>query len=270
MYFDYKLIKEEVTSSWTRCLKHKKSRYIKSETYINEDQNTNYIDKEVKKYFLEKVKNINKRLDFNYSFFLINNKFIIEEIATEFTENNKLKKEGIQKGFSFSEETSGTNAVFLAGKLKKPVHILPGHHFCRPLNGWYSIATPIMSGEKIYGFINVIHKELIRNEIICLSNLLVDNIQLKISNKKTKLKNMDNNKLTEKQNVILRKLAKGLTDKALARELHLSKSTIQYHKKKLFLLFKAHSTVEMIVKAFKYGFLTFEEVGFKKEDLALY
>lgn len=269
MYFDYKLIKEEVTSSWTRCLKHKKSRYIKSGTYINEDQNSNYIEKEVKKYFLEKVTNINKRLDSNYSFFLINNEFIIEEIAAGFYEN-KLKKAGIQKGFSFSEEFSGTNAVFLAGKLKKPVHILPGHHFCSPLNGWYSIATPIMKDERVYGFINVIHKELIRNEIVCLSNLLIDNIELKISNKKTKLKNMDNKKLTEKQNVILKNLAKGLTDKALAQKLHLSKSTIQYHKKKLFLLFKSHSTVEMIVKAFKYGFLTFEEVGFKKEDLALY
>jgi len=263
MYFDYNLIKEEVTSSWTRCLKHNKSRYINPKTFISKDKKLYYMEKDIKRYFLKKVKTINERLDTNYSFFLINNKFVIEEIGANFSEINKLNREGIGKGFSFSEEFSGTNAVFLAGKLKKPVHILPGHHFCRPLNGWYSIATPIMKEETIYGYINVIHKDLIPNEIICLSNLLVDNIQLKIPNK-TKHEKSKNKKLTEKQIYILKKLAKGLTDKALARELHLSKSTIRYHKKKLFLLFKAHSTVEMIVKAFKYGFLTFEEVNFKK------
>jgi transcriptional regulator of acetoin/glycerol metabolism len=264
MYLDYKLIKEEVTSSWTRCLKHKKSRYIKPETTINEDKNIYYMDEYIRKYFLKKVENINQRLDHNYSFFLINNKFIIEEIAAGFSESNKFKKEGVQRGFSFSEEFSGTNAVFLAGKLKKPVHILPGHHFCRPLNKWYSVATPIMKGKIIYGFINLIHKDLIRNEIICLNNLLVENIEQKIANKKLDPRNKNSKELTEKQYFILKKLAKGLTDKALAKELHLSNSTIQYHKKKLFLLFKAHSTVEMIVKAFKYGSLTFEEVSFKK------
>lgn len=264
MYFDYKLIKEEVTSSWTRCLKHKKSRYIKPRSYINEDEKINYIDKSIKKYFLKKVQTINNRLEPNYNFFLINNNFIIEEVAAGFPENNKLKKEGITKGFSFTEKSSGTNAVFLAGKLKKPVHILPGHHFCKPLNGWYSIANPIMKNDKIYGYINVIHKKLIKNEIICLSNLLVDNIQLKIYNRPSGDSKLNNKELTEKQNIILKKIAKGLTDKALARELHLSKSTIQYHKKKLFLIFKAHSKVEMIVKAFKYGFLNFDEVSFKK------
>lgn len=264
MYFDYNLIKEEVTASWTRCLKNKKSRNINPETIINEDKNSYYMDNKIKKHFFKKVKIINERLDPNYCFFLINNKFVVEEIAAGFSEINKLKRAGIQKGFSFSEEFSGTNAVFLAGKLKKPVHILPGHHFCKPLNGWYSVATPIMKEERVYGFINVVHKDLIPNEIICLSNLLVDNIQLKIANKKLNFKSSYNKKLTEKQIFILKQLAKGLTDRALAKELHLSKSTIQYHKKKLFLLFKAHSTVEMIVKAFKYGFLTFEEVNFKK------
>ncbi|MFO7815038.1 MAG: LuxR C-terminal-related transcriptional regulator [Halanaerobiales bacterium] len=264
MYFDYKLIKEEVTSSWTRCLQHEKSRHIQASDYIYGDKSTDHISENVKKYFSEKVKIINKRLNQNYIFFLINNKYIIEEVAADFTKNNKLKQEGIKRGFSFSEEFSGTNAVFLAGKLKKPVHILPGHHFCEPLNGWYSIATPIMNNDKIYGFINVIHKNIIKNEIICLSNLLVDNIQLKITNKTLSYSRHKKEGLTKKQSFILKQLAKGLTDKALARKVHLSESTIQYHKKKLFNFFKAHSKVELIVKAFKNGFLTFEEVSFKK------
>lgn len=264
MYFDYKLIKEEVTSSWSRCLRKNRKRRLSNNKYIKNENNLNcYLDGEIKRYFLNKVKEINNKLEQSSCFFLINNKYIIEGVVTDFNQDIKLKNIGIQEGFSFSEKDSGTNAVFLAGKLKKPVHILPGHHFCQPLNSWYSIAYPIMNDGEIYGYINVISEKIIKNEIICLTELLVNNIQLKIKNKRGKLhSNKTYQKLSEKQKFILKKIANGLTEQALAKELSLSKSTIKYHKKKLFDFFNAESNVEMVVKAFKDGLLSLNEVSF--------
>lgn len=263
MYFDYNHIKEEVTSSWSRCLRYNRKREIDTTVLRESTPNKKYIDNSIKKYFKIKVEEINNRLEENPCFFLVNKDFIVEEISTDFNKKIKLEQIGIKKGFSFSDEKAGTNAVFLAGKLKEPVHILPGHHFCKPLNSWHSIAYPILIKQETYGFLNIVDQIKIKKEIICLAELLVNNIELNISNK-----NFGDNKLSyqkklsDKQFYILKKIAQGLTEKAIARDLNLSKSTIKYHKKKLFNFFNADSNIEMVVKAFKKGFLTFNEVSF--------
>ncbi len=263
MYFDYNQIKEEVTSSWSRCLKYNRKREIDT-THLREFPTKNkYIDNSIKKYFKIKVGEVNNKLEEPPCFFLVNKNFVIEAISADFNKKIKLEQVGIEEGFSFSEEKSGTNAVFLAGKLEKPVHILPGHHFCKPLNSWHSIAYPIIIKEDIYGYLNIVSQIKIKNEIICLTELLVNNLELKISNKNCESKDISYHKnLSDKQFYILKKIAHGLTERALASDLNLSKSTIKYHKKKLFNFFNADSNIEMVVKAFQKGFLTFNEVSF--------
>ena len=264
LYFDYNLIKEEVTSSWSRCLKDNRNRIIDHSKLTNPQNNQKkYINNSIKQYFQKQVSEINQKIKPEFCFFLINHNYIIEEIACSFNLKIELEHKGITKGFSFSEEYSGTNAVFLAGKLEKPVHILPGHHFCKPLNSWYSIAYPIILKQQLIGFINVISKDKIESEIICLTELLVNNLKLKIVTKKKKEPKLNyTNKLSDKQFYILKKIANGLTEKALASDLNLSISTIKYHKKKLFNFFNADSNIEMVVKAFKKGLLSFNEVTF--------
>ncbi len=264
LYFDYNLIKEEVTSSWSRCLKDNRNRIIDHSQLTNFQNNQEkYINNSIKSYFQKQVSEINQKIKPEFCFFLINHNYIIEQVSCGFNLKLKMEQRGIKKGFSFSEECSGTNAVFLAGKLKKPVHILPGHHFCKPLNSWHSIAYPIIVKQQLMGFINLISKAKIKSEIICLAELLVNNLKLKIVaiNKKEPKLNYSN-KLSDKQFYILKKIANGLTEKALASDLNLSTSTIKYHKKKLFKFFNADSNIEMVVKAFKKGLLSFNEVSF--------
>src|SRR6056297_1138488 len=263
MNFDYNQIKEEVTSSWSRCLKYNKKREIDSSQVVKPGKFNNHIDNSLKKYFKTKVKEFNKKLEETSCFFLVNENLVIEEISASFNQLIKLEKLGVKKGISFLEKNSGTNAVDLASKLKKPVHMLPGHHFCRPLNAWHSIAYPIIIDNEIYGFINVVDKKEIKDEIICLTELLLNNIELKIAHLESSNKRIQyKNSLSDKQFYILKKIANGLTEKALASDLNLSTSTIKYHKKKLFNYFNAQSNIEMVVKAFKKGFLTFNEVSF--------
>src|SRR6056297_772 len=268
-YFDYKSIKKEVAFSWSRCLKSGKSRSIIVNKHVNgKDIKNIYFSKAIRNYFFEKVNKINQKLNGGYCFFLINNQFIVEVMSASANIYLKLHALGIKKGFSFYEKYSGTNAVYLAEKMKKPVFILPGHHFCRPLNTYYSIAFPIIDNGSILGYINIINKNIIKNEVICLSDLLTSNIQLKLYNRQS-YNNKINFKegLSEKQLYILKMIANGLTESSLAEELHLSRSTIKYHKQRLYNIFEVNSQIEMVVKAFKNGLLTFEEVDIKKKEL---
>lgn len=265
MYFDYNQIKKEVTSSWARCLRQNKNRKLDIKNKTN-NKNTSFkreIKGSLRKYFLKMIKEINQKLITDSCFFLINRHYIIEEVVADNKIITKLKDQGIRKGFCFSEKNSGTNAVFLSKKLKRPVYMLPGHHYCCPLNYWYSISYPIIIENKIYSFLNVVSEDIIDNDIICAVELLVDNIQLKLTNQKEPSEfNFRNKKLSDKQISILKMIASGWTEQAVARNLNLSKSTVKYHKKKLFNFFNARSNIEVVLKAIKNGFLTLNEVGF--------
>lgn len=260
MYFDYKLIKEEVTSSWSRCLKENKKRYILKDDFFHKQNKLDEFSFEIKEYFAEMSDKLKQSIKLKYCLLLVNKEKTIEKLVGDINFKNDLKTKGINIGTSLKEKYSGTNAVQLAAKINKPVYMLPGHHFCKPLNSLYSLAYPIKNNEEINGFINLISKDGISEQIIYLMELFSSNISLK-SNNKHKLKNNDKiNDLSCNQRYILKKLANGYTERALAEDMHLSKSTVKYHKKILFNKLDVTSKIELVIKAMKIGLLSFEEV----------
>lgn len=260
--FDYKEIKNEVTTSWSRCIEYKTKRVV-NKNLSKQKNKTAYLDKQdnLLKYCKDYFSEIIDKIDQKVCFFLVNENLDIVEIIVDPTVKNILEKYGIKKGFSFIEKEAGTNAVYLAEKTKNPISILPGHHYCKPFNSFYSIAFPLMIKENILGYINIMSRDIIKNEVICLCKIFKDNLKLKIDYQLLNKSNKFNN-LTEKQLYLIKNMANGYTEKTIAKELHLSISTIKYHKKKLFNIFHANSKLEIVIKAFKNGLLSFEEVEF--------
>ncbi|MCF8008873.1 MAG: LuxR C-terminal-related transcriptional regulator [Halanaerobiales bacterium] len=260
--FDYKEIKKEVTTSWSRCIKYKTKRVVNNNSYKQNNESA-YLDEQAgllnycNNYFSEIIDKIDQKV----CFFLVNENLNLLEIIVEPNIENILEKYKIKRGFSFIEKEAGTNAVYLAQKTRKPISILPGHHYCKPFNSFYSIAFPLMIKENILGYINIISRNIIKKEVICLCKIFQDNLKLKIDYKLLNKNNKFNN-LTEKQLYLIKNMANGYTEKVIANELHLSISTIKYHKRKLFNIFHASSKLEIVIKAFKNGLLSFEEVEF--------
>lgn len=58
-------------------------------------------------------------------------------------------------GISFSEESSGTNAIALACKLKQPVFLLPRHHYCHFFQEWSCYAIPLFIQKQVVGYLDV-------------------------------------------------------------------------------------------------------------------
>ncbi len=261
MYFDYKLIKKEVTSSWSRCLKENKKRYILKDKIFYEKDKSDDFSVEIKEYFLEVSEKLNQSIKLKHCLLLVNEDEVIEELLGDIHFKNNLTTQGINIGTSLKEKHSGTNAVQLSAKINKPVYILPGHHYCKPLNSWYSLAYPITKNDEIFGFVNLISKDSISEEIICLMDLFSNNLSLKLNNKHKLENNKDKiNDISGNQKYILKKLAKGYTERALAKDMHLSKNTVKYHKKILFNKLDVSSKIELVMKAIKIGMLSFEEV----------
>lgn len=259
MYFDYKLIKREVTSSWSRCLKENKKRYVLNDN-MKKENNTNQISKDLRDIFINTSTKLNQIIKSKHCLLLVNKEKIIEELLGDIHFKNKLIKNGINIGSSFAEKYTGTNAVDLAEKMMKPAYILPGHHFCKPLNSWYSLAYPIKIYNQTFGYVNLISEISISKEVVCLIDLFSKNLSLRFNESKKENNKISLNDLSYNQNYILKKLAVGFTEKELAKDMHLSKSTVKYHKKILFNKFKVSSKIELVIKAIKIGLLTFEEV----------
>jgi len=261
MCFDYKLIKKEVTSSWSRCLKENKKRYVLKNKHFHAKNKSDDFSVEMKEYFTEVSDKLKQSIKLKHCLLLVNEQKTIEELIGDIHFKSDLKTKGINIGTSLKEKYSGTNAVQLAAKINKPVYILPGHHYCKPLNSWYSLAYPIKNNKKIIGFVNLISKDAISDQIICMMDLFSNNLSLKTNNKQKLKNNKDKiNDLSYNQEYILKKLAKGYTERSLAKDMHLSKNTVKYHKKILFNKLDVSSKIELVMKAIKIGILSFEEV----------
>jgi len=63
------------------------------------------------------------------------------------------------------------------------------------------------------------------------------------------------NKVSKREQEILQMLSEGLTAKEIANELFLSEHTIISHRKNLSEKFQAKNSIDMIVKAIKFGLI---------------
>lgn len=62
-------------------------------------------------------------------------------------------------------------------------------------------------------------------------------------------------RLTVRQRAVLRSVARGMTDRQISLELHISPETVRYHKKNLYRLLAAENAVQMAVTALRLGLL---------------
>ncbi len=67
-------------------------------------------------------------------------------------------------------------------------------------------------------------------------------------------------KLTKNQILILKLLAKGMTEKAIAYEINKSINTVKYHKKEIFKKLNSSSSREAVIKALKYKLISMKEI----------
>ncbi len=67
-------------------------------------------------------------------------------------------------------------------------------------------------------------------------------------------------RLTRRQKMVLLQVARGLTDQAAAAELHISVSTIRFHKQELYRLLDADNAVTAVVRALQTGVLSLNEI----------
>ncbi len=66
--------------------------------------------------------------------------------------------------------------------------------------------------------------------------------------------------LTRRQKMVLLRVARGLTDQAVAMELRISPDTVRFHKKRLYRILDSDNAVTTVVQALRGGLLSLEEI----------
>ncbi|WP_051461006.1 helix-turn-helix domain-containing protein [Ruminiclostridium josui] len=168
----------------------------------------------------------------------------------------------IQPGMSFQEGISGTNAVNLAISLEKSVYILPHHHYCDFLRKWYCYSTPINYKGKLSGCLALfIAGHPIKTELIAITELIAYQIATELRNiSKESPCCQPNIKLNDRQITLLKLLAMGLTDKAIAMEMNLNIGTISYHKTNMYKILEAECSTQAVVKALKFNIISIDQI----------
>ncbi|AGB41870.1 transcriptional activator of acetoin/glycerol metabolism [Halobacteroides halobius DSM 5150] len=259
-------LEEKILFSLGRCnnkglsknMNEPKIRLISKELQIRLNENKVLIS-----IFKDNIKKIKNFINGEYLFLLVDSKGIL---LSEYTgkKGQQLDKSSIKMGVSFSEESSGTNAISVAMDSKEEVYLTPEQHYCDFLQQWYCFALPLYFNKEIIGYLDVSTISFkLKQELMGIALLLRDNIikDLKVHKKlvSSQQKNFKR-KVADKQIKIVKFLAQGLTEQEVAQELSCSKSTIKYHKKKLFAYLDVGCTREAIIKALQQGLIKLAEI----------
>jgi transcriptional regulator of acetoin/glycerol metabolism len=171
---------------------------------------------------------------------------------------------GIEEGMSFSEESSGTNAISIAIRLKKPIFILPMQNYCNFLRNFYFYAAPLWSCKQTICLAVAAEEQDVKKEMMAVLELLVYQIANELKKNTASRSIAFNNagiNLNDKQVTVLKLISKGFTDKAVAIDMGLSIDTVRYHKRVIFKRLDAGSSAEAIVKALKLNLIAMEQIG---------
>jgi len=259
-YISSEEIADYVIESWTRCIEKNVPRKLIIDN-ISYKQINNY---SFNKYlFTELAVEINSIIRDELVFFLINKNCVLLDLVCKDTIRKEIMEVGIRKGFSFLEQDIGTNAVSLACELKQAVYLQPKYHYCNFFKDWCSFSIPLKKNNHIEGYLSIvkINQNLPQN-IIAISKLLAYIITTRNKKCQThKQKKLYN--LSDRQLQVLRLIASGMTEKAVARQLQVSQSTVKYHKQILFKKLKVQSIVEAVVRSLKLGLISVDELHLK-------
>jgi DNA-binding CsgD family transcriptional regulator len=166
-------------------------------------------------------------------------------------------------GVSFGEESIGTNSIPIAGILKRPIHMYPGFQYLDRLKDWYEYCIPIVNRSKIAGYIVVISFcQPVSKALEGFADLLAVNTfseYFETGDGNVTESGMTT-QLTEKQCIILKMIARGLSDEHISQELSVSLAAVKYHNQAIFKKLNATSRVDAVVKAIMLNKITFYDL----------
>ncbi len=244
-----------ILASWSKCVERNLPR--DGENIFNySEAGSSKLDIDL---FRELVSFVNIFIKGDILFLLTDKDMILLDFAGSKTVQNKISEKGIKKGFSFSENCIGTNAISVSAHFKKPVLLKAKHNYSNFLRDYESFALPLWFNKLIEGYFctMVFDKDFNRN-IILITELLAYIIAGgKYTVSTSKLQNYN---LSEHQLKVLKLIAGGLTEEAIADRLKLSKNTIKYHKKVLVEKLNVQSIIEAVIRALKLGLFSVDEI----------
>ncbi|HEX2927237.1 MAG TPA: LuxR C-terminal-related transcriptional regulator [Ruminiclostridium sp.] len=149
-------------------------------------------------------------------------------------------------GVLYSEESIGTNAVSIAKIHNSPVCLYPEFHYCNMLKKWYEYCVPVKRNGFTDAYLSVVSIQYpISRALKGFIDLLGFNLQKdysEVNYKATK-------PLTEKQVMMLKMIAQGLSDEYMSQQLHISLATVKYHNQEIFKKLNAVGRVDAVTRA---------------------
>lgn len=205
--------------------------------------------------FKEAVEKIYTQVVGGYSFLLTDYTGTILCIKNNYT--------FLKEGISLAEESIGTNAIALAIKLREKFNTQPQHHYCSFFGKMHLFAVPVCVKDNLIGSLAVTTiGQPIEKELIIITELLGYQLSREMESvyrydAKIQISEIDFN---NKQLSVLKLLARGLTEKAVAVEIGVSINTVRYHKKAIFRKLDTGNIIDAVVKGLKYGLVSIDEI----------
>lgn len=250
---------EELLSSYKRCRRIGITTSITAPLIVLNGEELERKIQQNKKLINAFHKSIeNEWTERQYLFLLVDAEGYLLDVKCSTKEEECIKTSGFNIGVSFKEESYGTNAISMAMKLKRIVYIKPQEHYCDFFKKWHCIACPIRTEtEGIIGYIDIstIEKR-IAEEMVIVIKLLAEKIANEYENqiKEEELKDLTI-RLNNMQVKVLRLLAKGYKELAIAKQLRIGLPTVKYHKKKIIKKLDVDNIQEAVIKAIKLGLI---------------
>ncbi|MEW6448950.1 MAG: LuxR C-terminal-related transcriptional regulator [Bacillota bacterium] len=161
-----------------------------------------------------------------------------------------IEEAGIKPGTVFTEESCGTNALALAREHQRLVAIRGEQHYCRLFKNWWCVAGPVKDpAGNVIGYLDIsMHAEKELGLAAVHLQALVDSIQREfllqeLSHRRqvdpipaapSRIPPEIAAKLTAREREVLELLLRGLGSKEIAVKLHLSVSTVEDYRKRIY------------------------------------
>lgn len=169
--------------------------------------------------------------------------------------------EAIQPGFCFAENHAGTNAAALSIRQGEAAWTTPRQNYCRHLTGCALYSVPSETLPSVILTIITTQKQLSGWPVALLRQLIFCmDLELRRMPPQAHGQEAPPARLTARQLTILRYVARGMTDRQLALELHISQETVRYHKKNLYRLLRAANAAQALARALRLDLISLGEI----------
>ncbi|WP_432409014.1 LuxR C-terminal-related transcriptional regulator [Wukongibacter sp. M2B1] len=260
--FDFK---GNILSSWSKYSSKNMKRNISSTCKQNEPEIFETIREKYKKHITivrkygEKFSRITGK---NFVILFITPSGTVIDIIYSDDKRGKGHKR-FKLGMSFDEKKIGKNAVVLSRDSNQPVKLLPEQHANGVLEKMCEYCVPLkISGNTIGYFDFITEKSDELDTIIDIAHvfkfythyLAMNNFNM------VEFEQVDKVSLSKRQTEVLLKMAQGMTEYAISKELDVSIDTIRFHKKNIFKKLDVNCTVQAVVKGFKGNYIYLSDV----------